>query len=343
MWGPDNEEAPLQIAVADRNGFSPFSIAVLRGHLSVAKAVLEIVQAQYKPEEQKGHTRYRMEEESEDGDEPRIYSEIIDDQYTVENIGEVATQVECPITPLTILSWDCAAFLFTEQDGEIDSKRRAIQSAIDIVSPSSGPIMFFGSGSREECIPKNLVEYAIWTDKVDLLVFLLELGQDLTNRNTEAESTIYTLSERVFQLAIILGRLHCLSELIKRTGAGLPIDELAKKSGVASTEKPRFYQGLSIRGKKRADWASANGWSGGRKSYKSPPLLAAAYYGKLESTKWFLGKEPGKQYLAFTKTYEHDGRLKQLEQSAKGVEGSLMNWLGLRSVFLPYHLLRICG
>lgn len=342
MWGPDNEEPPLQIAVTDRNGFSPFSIAVLRGYLSVAKAVLEIVQAQYKPTEQKGHTRYGMEEAGEDGDEPRIYNEIIDDQYTVENIGEVATQVECPITPLTVFSWDCAAFFFTEQDGEIDSKQRAIQSAIDLVS-SSGGIMILGSGSHKEYTPKNLVEYAIWTDNVGLLVFLLDLGQDLTNRNTEAESTIHTPPECVFQLAIILGRLHCLSELIKRTGAGLPIDELAKKSGVASTEKPRFYQGLSIRGKKRADWASAGGWPGRQSSYRSPPLLAAAYYGKLESTKWFLSKEPGQQYLAFTETYEHDGRLKQLKQSAKGVEGSLLNWLSLRSMFLPYHLSRICG
>lgn len=333
MWGPNNEEHPLQIAVTDRNGFSPFSLAALRGHFSVAKATLEIVRAQYKPKEPKGHTRYQINEESYIGnvglqdEDLGIYSEIIDDQFTVENIGEVATQVECSTTPLEVLNWECAARLFIEQDHITDEKRRDFELALPFSRPSM--LSLGARRSGEPGMPYHLVDYAVWTDNIPLLVFLLNLGQELTNRDTEAESTIYTLSENSFLLAIIMGRVGCLEELIKRTGAGLPIDELAKNSGVESNEKPKFYQGLTIRGKKRADWSSY--FRMRRLMEEGSPLLIAAFYGKLESTKWFLGKEPGQLYTAFTKTYEHDKRLKRLEQSANGVEGSLKNWLGTRS------------
>lgn len=331
MWGPNNEEPPLQIAVTDRHGFSPFSIAVLRGHLSVAKAILEIVQAQYKPKEQKGHTRYTADYDTEEDGQPRIYSEIIDDQFTVENIGEVATQVECPIKPLEVLSWDCSARLFIEHDSISDSQRYEIQTGINSVLSGSPWFPTWTIADLSKRIPEHVVDYAVWTDNVPLLAFLLELGQELTSQDPVKESTIYTVPERVFLLAITLGRLCCLEELIKRTGAGLPIDELVKKSGVKLAEKPKYYQGLTIRGKKRADWARAGQWQGRQEKSKSPPLLVAASCGKLDCTKWFLGKEPGQQYVAFTKTFEQDKRLKQLEQSAKGVEGSLMNWLGSRS------------
>ena len=42
---------PLKIAVQDGNGFSPFSIAVLRGHHNLAKNIVEICAAQYDEDE----------------------------------------------------------------------------------------------------------------------------------------------------------------------------------------------------------------------------------------------------------------------------------------------------
>lgn len=297
----------------------------------MAKAILGIVQAQYKPMEQKGHKRYTADY---DTDQPRIYSEIVDDQFTVDNIGEVATQVECPIKPLDVLRWECSARLFIENDGISDSARYEVQSGITSVLQN-----YFSTWRLDDDasrIPQHVLDYAVWTDNVPLLVFLLELGQELTSQDAEKDTTIYTVPERVFVMAIGLGRLRCLEELIKRTGAGMPIDEFVEKSGVKLAERPEFYQGLTIRGKKRADWARAERWQGGQEKSKSSPLLVAASYGKLDSTKWFLGKEPGQQYVAFTKAYEHDKRLKHLEKSAKGVEGALMNWLKSRSKWLVF-------
>ncbi len=40
-------EPPLKVAIQDGNGFSPFSIAVLRGHRELARKIVEICATQY--------------------------------------------------------------------------------------------------------------------------------------------------------------------------------------------------------------------------------------------------------------------------------------------------------
>ena len=97
----DEDEPPLKIAVSDSKGNNPFSLALLRGHYAVAKAVLEIAQAQWAPKD-KENARYRMagteddssyESDSDSGDEPEIHKDIIDKQLTIDNVGAVSTQV----------------------------------------------------------------------------------------------------------------------------------------------------------------------------------------------------------------------------------------------------------
>lgn len=119
-WDEAKEEAPLKIAVWDQSGNNPFSLAFSRGHYDVAKAVLEIAQAQYAPEE-KPKTRYRMQaadehsdysdDDSECSDEesvhstdshPRIYSQIVDAQFTIDNVGQVSMKVNSRTKPLEL-------------------------------------------------------------------------------------------------------------------------------------------------------------------------------------------------------------------------------------------------
>lgn len=66
--------SPLQIAVKDKNGFYPFSLAVLRGHYGLARTIGQICRAQYHSPSEKNHRRiWTMlptdsdEEEPEDG------------------------------------------------------------------------------------------------------------------------------------------------------------------------------------------------------------------------------------------------------------------------------------
>lgn len=96
----------MAIAVNDLQGNNVFSLAFLRGHYKVASAVLEIVQAQYAPED-KPKIRYEMKDERDDEDtdmeseyeydedETGTYRIIVDnDQFTIDNIGEVNMQVK---------------------------------------------------------------------------------------------------------------------------------------------------------------------------------------------------------------------------------------------------------
>jgi len=120
VWG-DNQ-VPLKIAVQDSHNYSPFSIAVLRKHFDIAKAVLEIAHAQYAPEEKPGakHSLQAADEDDEGGsgdeDDFQIYAEIVDDRFTVENIGEVQNQVKSNVTPLKMILWHCPVFRFLEDD-----------------------------------------------------------------------------------------------------------------------------------------------------------------------------------------------------------------------------------
>ena len=318
MWGEGNGQPPLRMAMTDSNRLSPFSIAALRGHLDVAKAILDIIQAQYKKEEPSGHERFEIGSDSsgedlEDSGNLRIYSEIVDDKFTIDDIGEVATQVECHITPLEVLNWYCPK---SEWFISPDVKAKCRESS-------------FGK-------PSNLLEYAVWMDNVELLVFLLEVGEELASRDTSSEFTAFGVPNKTVHLAIAEGRLRCLEELIRRTGADLPLDALVHESGVQVHEKPKYYQGLSINGKKRADWAAAGRGQLRHHTNKSSPLLVSAVLGSLKSTEWYMSTAPSRHYVEFSRTHGQDHRLKLLAKSTSGIEKSLMSWLNAKSMYSFY-------
>ncbi|RAL04303.1 ankyrin repeat protein [Aspergillus ibericus CBS 121593] len=299
--GDETHLSPLQVAVRDQNNFSPFSIAVLRGHQQVAKAILEIAQAQYKRKDSGTRARYEMDLEAFHEDaEIHIYSEIIDDRFTIENIGETAMQVECEISPLQLFSWNCPASMFIDEESNL----------------------------------ADLVHYTVWKNDVDMLEFLLQLGQELTERDTMVETKIYTVSTSAFRLAIGKGHLGCLEAIIKYTGADLPIDNLLQGSGIEIKEKPRFYQGLSVRGRKRADWVAAGGGMISEREEQETPLLTAAFSGSLPSVQWFLSSAPVKNYVEFIKGHEQEDKLKLLSESINDLEGPLTGWIQSKNEFI---------
>ncbi|KAL4871430.1 hypothetical protein BDV12DRAFT_28672 [Aspergillus spectabilis] len=314
-WGPNSEQTPLEIGVKDTRSFTPFILACLRGHLETAKAILAISIAQYKPDDQQKNTRYRIMQDlpdsegeddysEDDGDDDHIELEthVVDAQFTIENIGEAKNQVESKIAPETVLQGSCNVNFFFEP----------------------------AQRSREHI--DDLIKYAIWKEDVELLKLLISLGQELmTRKKDEEQSSIYTISHSHFIMAIKLGRLRCLEELIKRTGAGLPLDKLAETSGVEIKEKPKYYQGLSVHGKKRADWAAAGGGIPVTRAMDmNPPLLLAAREGSLPAVEWFLGTAPGRFYTEFARAHRKDARLKKLSLTEKGMEQSILDWLSSR-------------
>jgi hypothetical protein len=324
FWkSPDDvEHPPLMVAVRDDDDFSPFALAVLRGHYSLAEAITEISLAQYELIDDVTGQRKRWtinadsEEECSDSDsdseanavDPNIYGKIVDDVFTIEDVTAISTVVKSHVDPLTMIEWKCRSCWFSKTT-ECDF-----------------------NGSQEP-----LMKYAIQVDDMALLKLLLRLGakyqmRALTDDNESAAT--YKVDSEVFSAAIAFERTAMLAELIKETGVGIPFDELAKRSGVVIQETPQYYQGLSIAGKKNLSWARS-----GRDrydyavnvQYKEPPLLLAAYFGKIDSVQWFLSDAPRQKYMEFAAANKENNTVRSLEESKDGFDKTVNKWLRTRS------------
>lgn len=103
-WGPEKKNSPLQIAIADSNGFSPFAIAALRNHTNVAKLILTIADAQHERTENIQRRQYTMLEDysdeysDADEDELGISSNLINESFTVDDIGALPKSVASKVS-----------------------------------------------------------------------------------------------------------------------------------------------------------------------------------------------------------------------------------------------------
>jgi hypothetical protein len=308
-------------------GETPFSIAFMRGHLGVARAILEISRAQYAPGEKKLE-RWEVEVEVDDSDgdycsdseeheAPNLYSRIVDDRFTIDNIGEVCLQVKSTTTPLTLLQRTFSVSRYFEAGLQGPSNTAAAKDA----------------QMRDAT---SVFSYAILADDIDLMNWLLDVGshfasQDADLKRVEARGRFLTLPESDFKTAMRLGRTRHLAAMLSRTGAGIPLEELVKKSGVEMKEKPAYYQGLTVYGRKRTDWAAAgHGVRMERTGSEHPPLLMAAKEGSIESVEWFLSNAPLRHYTEFAEANATDLRLKQLGQAAGGFGTAIERWMGTR-------------
>lgn len=376
VWGEN--QTPLQIAAQDSAGFSPFSLAVLQQHFEFAKALLEITQAQYAPAEKSGLSKYSLfapfpddENEDDDGesigegdDQIQVFHEIVDDKFTIENIGEVQSQVKSRHTALDVLSWNYPISHFLEEDDAstnvLDNSthhgrlqylrksyaRRSREPRQVLRDAAKGRTYHLSQQPTEESYqevakPGNLFQLAVFLDDAILLQFLLDAAEQYAVRrggtNHEPAAKFYSFNEQDFHYAIQLGRVQMLKEIVRRTGAGIPLDDLVKKSGVEITKKPKYYQGLSVHGKKREDWAAA-----GRDTHyqapreEHPPLLHAARLTNIDSVEWFLSDAATRAYLEFAENNKQDVRIKSLAKAKGGLQASISKWLNLRSKLIVH-------
>lgn len=119
------------------------------------------------------------------------------------------------------------------------------------------------------------------------------------------------------KIAMVLGRVRFIEEIICRTGWGIDFDRLEndlddvhQPSSESKIEAPRFYCGLRIHGKYRRDWAraSAPDYEASYHSTNTPIGFLAAYYGNTETIEWFFGDGPAKAIDSFIKTHIGDKR-----------------------------------
>lgn len=243
-WGQEQDQPPLKMSIKSSRGDSPLSLAFNRGHYDVVRAILDIMRAQWSPQE-KDKVRYRIETKKDDDDEynseddgdsdisdssePRIVSQKVDKEFTIENVGQVSMQVKSHDKPLNAL-----------------------------INPNYPMIDTLDDGKMVDLGSLNLFIHAMLKDNIAGIKFLLDLAQHHAGLKFEGDDDEddesggnVTLPQHVYNWAIAKGKVDYLGLIIKRTGAGIPLDHLVKKSGVELKKKPRYYQGLTVYGKKR--------------------------------------------------------------------------------------------
>ena len=353
----DDDEPPSKVAVQDQHGLSPFSIAMLRGSFDLAKAIMEIAHAQYFKTEPPKLRRYEMDpgdsedDASGDDEDVPLHSEIVDDEFTIENIGEVSMLVKSRVLPSQMLMWSIPSIAdfanstatsardtgnsgFGSGNGQHTlAGKRTNTGSIKLPSPAQSPDL----SKRETPEPTTLLRFALYTNNPSLLNLILDFGSHYTEaqpgKDDEEASKIFVIPHQDFEYALRIGHVHLLAELVKVTGAGIPLNSLAKKYGAELKEKPKYYQGLTVHGKKRKDWAQAGydftGYSTPRNC--NPPLLTAAQFGSFEAVEWLLSDSPVRCYNEFAKANEDDKRLQQLSLSENGFQGTIQKFLIARS------------
>jgi len=247
-----------------------------------------------------------------------VYKQIIDDKFTLEDIGHVATTVKSSASPLSLV----------ENGFMIERYQWFTQTSKENADGTSSKDI--GSGIS------TLVRWAILENNRALFTFILDLmleWADKLHSVNEEISPIPWFSNDEYELALRLGRLGMLAEMIKHTGVGMDLQALVKASGVKFVEKPKYYQGLSVHGKKRADWAAAAQGIHGRHDdlvESSAPLLKAAHEGSLESVEWFLSDAPIRHYQDFGEANKANERIRHLNTFAGGFDKVLSKWYGAR-------------
>ena len=115
----DGDKPPLQVAVTDNENFSPFSLALCRGHYHLAKLIFNIAAAQYlsKPKDTKLRRRYRInndenESDTDDSDNVSISSELVDETFTIDSVGALTKADGSDVHHSAMLRWKSSFWMF---------------------------------------------------------------------------------------------------------------------------------------------------------------------------------------------------------------------------------------
>ncbi|KAL9021492.1 MAG: hypothetical protein Q9185_001285 [Variospora sp. 1 TL-2023] len=339
-WGPQKDRKPLYVATQDNGGFTPFALAMIRQHLETAKLLVGIANAQFKEsDDSKSQRRYEIAGGSdydsynseEDNSEEDIYSRVVDQTYTYDNIADLQNSVGSQVSASEMLGQSAAVWWFLDKPEKaardaFGCGKANIQRAIDYSRATSEAAQSCLASSGYSYV--GLGQYAMVSRDIALFRFWLQCCREASKmKQKKVDFTTVDFLAEDFLFALRRGYVEEMAEMIKISGVGLPLDALIKKSGIAQAEKPQYYQGLSIGGKKMTGWAREHG----RKAYRSamskstPPLFEAAMLGSLPAVEWFLSDTPLRLYMEYRDQNKDDKRLRKLAKAPGGFESVVDN------------------
>ena len=330
----------------DAAGFSPFSLALVRGHHELASAILEIATAQHQPAKNEPSYRFRLRNaqdneydsdawsgDSNEGDNRMVLKQIVDDVFSIGDVTALADNVKSKVSPMAMLKWD--AEFWRMQKGSSHAKGCPGGLSVYYQRHEKHLWSFFNDAlteSRQDC-KESLVRRAIAEADLELLKFILRTGANfMALKAHKNDSTIFQIRSDEFELAIEGGSMEIIGEIISATGAAVPLQKMVQSSGAVVDERPEFYQGLSVRGQKRKDWAERDApYREKAVENEHSPILKAIFIGTLKSVEYFLSDAPLHRYQEFAKAFKDDKRIKGLALADGGVNKALTNWLKTNS------------
>lgn len=270
---PQGADSPLQIAIQDSKGFSPFAIAVGRRHYNLAKVIVDIGNAQYRPADKgtdkvEPRRRYMITHDMESDDEEReddkdfsIASEPVDETFTIDNIAALTESVGSKVSVCEMLCWYSEFWMFSEK-AEVEAKKDLDHEAGEAAAPwrfnnamnqsaeVSGSIavlcdyLTVSKGLWEGlwcCRPRyqtNIVSHAISKRELPLVQFLISTARENGLKEVAGTGMSVLVTPVNFYFALKKGFTEIAGELIRSTGVELPLDHLVKESKVSEIEKP---------------------------------------------------------------------------------------------------------
>ena len=209
-------DPPLQIAIQDNKGFSPFAIAVGRRHHHLAKVIVDIANVQYRPHvhassKVEPSRRYMITQETEsddegDSDDFSISSELIDETFTIDNIAALTESVGSKVSVPEMLCWYSQFWMFSEKveveakedmdcapdDGGLSWRIKNNPSFVSASLCSSYDMLTAPKRLWDELwrfrapALANLVAYAISKRDLPLVRYLIKTTQDFGIKQLEA-------------------------------------------------------------------------------------------------------------------------------------------------------------
>ena len=178
-------------------------------------------------------------------------------------------------------------------------------------------------------------KYAIACGDIEVLRFWLHCCQTAgkMKQSSNYDGSTPSIVTREFGFALRGGYIDQVAEMITTVGAQLPLEALVKESGVQTDDKPKYYQGLSIGGKKMKNWARERSgmYETNALNRMTSPLLLAAEQGELTSVEWLLSDTPLRLYKQYGINNADDPRLKILAKTHGGFEQAVGTWSKQRS------------